>query len=191
MPSICCNQARGRDIAAIGDCDQISFHTRRAVAGIPQPSLFRRANERDPTRTLFEDGSCIRQNWQGILMVSDELTDDLAATVATKFEQLDFQKLEEYRNLVGRCLTEIFGKTEREARISIGILEDRGKSLTEENMILLYHNSPLQIAANLAGASSRPLTTDEKLKYIAIINEKRDDRPEMRDLQRAYPDDLP
>jgi hypothetical protein len=37
----------------IGDCDQMSFHTRRAVAGLPQPSLFRRANERDLTRTLF------------------------------------------------------------------------------------------------------------------------------------------
>jgi Protein of unknown function (DUF3990) len=37
----------------IGDCDQLSFHTHRAVAGIPQPQLFRRANEGDPTRTLF------------------------------------------------------------------------------------------------------------------------------------------
>jgi Protein of unknown function (DUF3990) len=37
----------------INDCDQLSFHTRRAIAGLPQPSLFRRANERDPNRTLF------------------------------------------------------------------------------------------------------------------------------------------
>jgi hypothetical protein len=120
-------------------------------------------------------------------MVSDGSTNDLAATVATKLEQLDLVK---YWDLVRRSLTEIFGNSEYEASASIDQIKARIELLTEENALLLYHSNPLQIAANLAGASSRPLTEKEKLKYEAIINEHRDDRPDENEITKAYPDDL-
>jgi len=123
-------------------------------------------------------------------MVSDKADDDLAATVATKFGELDRHKVDAYWNLVRRCLKEVFGKNEHEVRASIRNFNSRAKLLTEENILLLHHSSPLQIAANLAGAGSRPLTPDEKLKYVAIINENRDDRPDEKDIKKAYPDDL-
>jgi hypothetical protein len=37
----------------IADCDQVSLHTRRAIAGLPAPSLHLRANENDPSKSLF------------------------------------------------------------------------------------------------------------------------------------------
>jgi hypothetical protein len=123
-------------------------------------------------------------------MVSDEPIDDLTATVATGPRQLKTDQIAEYWNLVRRCLSEVFDKAEYEADALIGNMRARTEALTEEEVLLLYHNNPLQIGANLAGASGRPLTADEKLKYVAIMSENRDDRPAGEDVVAAYPDDL-
>jgi hypothetical protein len=40
-------------ILTIQDCDQISFHTPIAVAGLPKPVMLKKANDSDPTETLF------------------------------------------------------------------------------------------------------------------------------------------
>lgn len=37
----------------IKDCDQISFHTKAAVAILPDPTVLKKANDSDPKRTLF------------------------------------------------------------------------------------------------------------------------------------------
>ena len=37
----------------IKDCDQISFHTQSGIAGLPDPVVFRKANDSDPRRTSF------------------------------------------------------------------------------------------------------------------------------------------
>jgi hypothetical protein len=37
----------------IADCDQVSFHTRRSVAGLSGPTMHLRANETNPTQDLF------------------------------------------------------------------------------------------------------------------------------------------
>ena len=37
----------------INDCDQISFHTQRAVTNLVGPTLHRKANDGDPRKTLF------------------------------------------------------------------------------------------------------------------------------------------
>ena len=123
-------------------------------------------------------------------MVSDEAANELAATVATKSEDLDPHKVDAYWNLVKRCLKEVFGQSEHEAGSSINDMQTRMKSLTTENILLLHHYDPIQIAANLAGKASRPLTTEEKLKYAAIVNENSHDQPDVKDIQKAYPDDL-
>ena len=82
-------------------------------------------------------------------MVSDKSTDDPVATVATKVDDLDKHYVDGYWNLVKRCLKEVFGKTEREATNSVRDFRSRTTDLTEENRLLIYHNSPLQIAAAL------------------------------------------
>jgi hypothetical protein len=37
----------------IKDCDQISFHSATAVAGLPSPIVFKKANDSDPKKTSF------------------------------------------------------------------------------------------------------------------------------------------
>jgi uncharacterized protein DUF3990 len=40
-------------ILTIQDCDQISFHTAKAVTGLPNPVIHKKANDSDPKRLLF------------------------------------------------------------------------------------------------------------------------------------------
>jgi hypothetical protein len=124
-------------------------------------------------------------------MVPNEISNDLAATGVTKFDELDPRQLEAYWALVKRCLKEIFGKTEQEVEASFQDLRSRFESIPREDWLFFYHNSPLQVAANLAGASSRPLSPDEKVKYVKIISENRHDQPDEGDIRKIYPDDLP
>jgi hypothetical protein len=87
---------------------------------------------------------------------------------------------------VERCLREAFGKSESEARQAVVEMRERMNGLSEEAVLLVYHDSPIQIAANLAGAANRPLTEKELLAYDDILNAGRKDRPSRDEILRGH-----
>ena len=100
-----------------------------------------------------------------------------ASVVAEGGADLDRSQVREFWALVRRCLSEVFHMPPDDAEIAIAELDKRMDSLSKDAVLLMYHNSPLQVAANLAGAGSRKLTAAEELAYDQILNAGRSDRP--------------
>jgi hypothetical protein len=86
------------------------------------------------------------------------------STISTTAE-LDPRWVSAYWKYVELFLREVFQKSEREARDSIARLQGRMESFSDSAALLLYHDSPLQTAAILSGASERALTDQELLAY--------------------------
>jgi hypothetical protein len=82
-----------------------------------------------------------------------------------------------YWKMVEACLRVVFGKSDTEAHKAVAKMRARTEELSEPAALLLYHDSPLQIASILAGASDRELTEQELLAYDKLWNPNMKDRP--------------
>ncbi len=84
---------------------------------------------------------------------------------ASQTADLDPNWIEPWWKVVEISLQEVFGKSHREALEAIARLRIQAKELSEPAQLLMYHDSPLQIASLLAGVSNRELTEQELLAY--------------------------
>jgi hypothetical protein len=102
-------------------------------------------------------------------MPSGEQT--LPSRTASTMADLDPKWIVRYWRAVEACLREVFGKSEE---------------LSESAALLLYHDSPLQIASILAGASDRELTEQELLAYDKLWNPNVKDRPSREQILQVH-----
>jgi hypothetical protein len=104
----------------------------------------------------------------------------------SKVADLHPRFVEGYWEIVRRCLREAFEKSEAEADQAIKRVRERMGKLSDEATLLMYHDSPIQVAANLAGVANRPLTAEELLAYDEILNAQRKDRPDRDEVLRGH-----
>jgi hypothetical protein len=97
---------------------------------------------------------------------------------ASSVAELDAVWIETYWRVVEGCLGKVFGKSDIEAQKAVTRMRSRMTGLSESAALLIYHDSPLQIASMLAGASNRELTEQELLAYDTFWRyDEKDDRP--------------
>ena len=96
---------------------------------------------------------------------------------ATTVADLDPKWIVRYWNVVEACLREVFRKSDKEAHNAVVKMRARSEELSEPVALLIYHDSPLQIASILAGASHRELTEQELLAYDKFWDPNMKDRP--------------
>lgn len=108
-------------------------------------------------------------------MPSDEKT--LHSRRADTMADLDPEWVARYWKIVETCLCEVFEKSDTEARKAVEKMQARTEQLSEPAALLVYHDSPLQIASILAGAAHRELTEKELLVFDKLWNPDMKDRP--------------
>ena len=115
-------------------------------------------------------------------MASGERTPRTAATGA----DLPRQFMTNYWSFVEVCLQKVFHRSKHDAHLAVQNLQKRVKDLPDNGDLFVYHDSPLQTASILAGASLRELSEDELLAYDALLNSKNPDRPTREQVLRVY-----
>jgi hypothetical protein len=108
-----------------------------------------------------------------------------ASRAVNKVSDLHPNFVNNFWTFVELCLREVFDKSGNEAHQAVQRVRERMNRLSEEAILLMYHNSPIQIAANLAGAANRPLTAKELLAYDNLLNKNRVDRPSRDEVLQA------
>ncbi|WP_146006573.1 hypothetical protein [Bradyrhizobium forestalis] len=122
------------------------------------------------------------------MMTSDDENASVAA-IAKSVGDLDQSAKNEFWGLVRRTLVEVLGKSERDADTEIESLTERLDALSHDDALMIYHNSPIQVAANLAGVDG-PLTAQQELAYDDIMNRGRpaSERPTEKEVLRRPKD---
>jgi hypothetical protein len=105
---------------------------------------------------------------------------------ASKIADLDPKSIAGYWQFVELCLRQVFGKSATEAHKATVKMQARTEGLSEPAALLLYHDSPLQIASILAGASHRELTEQELLAFDKLWNPNMKDRPSREQILRVH-----
>ncbi|MHC2435735.1 hypothetical protein [Bradyrhizobium sp. USDA 4451] len=106
-------------------------------------------------------------------MASGERTPRSAATRA----DLSPQFMADYWSFVEVCLHKVFHQSEHDAHQAVQNMRKRVEELPDNGDLFVYHDSPLQTAAVLAGASLRELSEEELLAYDSLVNGQNPDRP--------------
>ena len=119
-------------------------------------------------------------------MPSGEKT--LSSHVAGTVADLNKNFVSSYWRFVEICLREVFHETSVEADNAVATIRKRLEKLPDDRALLLYHDSPLQTAATLAGAANRPLTPEELLTYEELLNKNRpkSERPSRDQILQAH-----
>ena len=113
----------------------------------------------------------------------------LHSRTASTLADLDPKFIAGYWKFVERCLLDVFGKSDAEARRAVARMQDRTEGLSEPAALLVYHDSPVQTASILAGASRRELTEEELLAYDKLLNNpNRTDRASREQILRVHRD---
>jgi hypothetical protein len=99
---------------------------------------------------------------------------------------LDPKYIQKYWVAVEVCLRNVFGKSEKEAHNAVAKMQAREEGLSDRAALLTYHDSPLQIASILAGASHRALTEEELLAYDKLWNPNVTDRPSREQILQVH-----
>lgn len=98
-------------------------------------------------------------------------------------EDLDEKTVKMFWQVVEVSMQRVFGKSNKEASQAIQALRDRMRGEKSGESLLIYHDSPLQIASILSGAAYRPLTDEELLAYDKLWhNPDAKDRPSREQL---------
>jgi hypothetical protein len=116
-------------------------------------------------------------------MPSSEKT--LPSRTASTIADLDPKLIASYWTGVEVCLREVFGKSDTEAHRAAERMRARTEKLSEGAALLIYHDSPLQIASILAGASHRELTEQELLAFDKLWDPNMTDRPSREQILRV------
>jgi hypothetical protein len=116
-------------------------------------------------------------------MPSSEKTLPLRAASEVSDFSPDF--ISSHWKAVEACLREVFKKSDSEAQDAVLKMRHRVSELSQQAALLVYHDSPLQTAATLAGAADRGLTPEELLAWEKILNSRRNDRPSRDDILKA------
>jgi len=95
----------------------------------------------------------------------------------SKVSELHPESVDRFWKLVERCLQEVFEKSKDDASQAVQAVRKKMKGLSEEAVLLTYHDSRVQTAANMIGTANRPLTDKELLAYHELLNANRKDRP--------------
>jgi hypothetical protein len=103
---------------------------------------------------------------------------------ATTIFDLDPDYISTYWRFLEVCLREVFHRHDADSAVSR--LRERVRELPANDALFVYHDSPLQTAALLAGAADRPLTDEELLAYDALTNSNRKDRPTREQVLRVH-----
>ena len=104
----------------------------------------------------------------------------------SKVAELDSKWIDRYWAGVELCLRKVFRKSDTEARKAAATMRARTDELSEPATLLLYHDSPLQVAAILAGASDRGLTEEELLAYDKLWPSDSKDRPTREQILQVH-----
>lgn len=115
-------------------------------------------------------------------MASGERTTRPASTRA----DLSPQFMTDYWSFVEICLHKVFHRSKHDAHQAVQNMQKRVKELPHNGDLFVYHDSPLQTASILAGASLRELSEEELLAYDALTNSKIPDRPTREQVLRVY-----
>jgi hypothetical protein len=96
-----------------------------------------------------------------------------------------------YWDHVKRTLTDVFEVDPHEAERKVRVMRARAQNeTTPSTETIFYHATPLDVAADLAG---RPrdyvIQPAERLRYVRILTEDRDDRPDPADVAKVHPED--
>jgi hypothetical protein len=110
----------------------------------------------------------------------------LHSRTASTTADLDPKWVVHYWQSVETCLRQVFGKSQTEAHKATLKMQARTKELPEPTALLLYHDSPLQIASILAGASHRELTEQELLAYDKLWDPNMKDRPSREEILKVH-----
>lgn len=76
---------------------------------------------------------------------------------------------------VDRCLRDVFRMSDADTQKALARMYSEVEKLADAAALLFFHDSPLQVASVLAGASQRPLTGQELLAYDKLCADL--DRP--------------
>jgi len=110
--------------------------------------------------------------------------------IAEKIEQLDDQQTRAYWQRVIETIHHVFGLSSSDSENKVGELRRKLKEAGPDTEFHFYHSDPFQVASDLAGATGRPITPDEKRRYIDLKNASGGDRPDDNSLKRLLPEDL-
>lgn len=102
-------------------------------------------------------------------------TDEKAPQAAERLTDLDRTMIVRFWKTVARCLRDVFKLDDREARLATSRMQTEVERLPAATALMFYHDSPLQVASILAGASDHPLTAQELIDYDDLCGGK--DRP--------------
>jgi hypothetical protein len=107
---------------------------------------------------------------------------------ASRSADLDPKLIDSYWQLVEKSLRKVFGKSDKEAYEAVVKMRHKAAELPEPARLLIYHDTPLQIASILAGASHRALTENELLAYNKLWRYPPDvkDRPSREQMLRVH-----
>ncbi len=108
---------------------------------------------------------------------------------AGKIADLAPDYLPQYWSWVEECLREVFHKSKAEIQQAVQRSREGFGKAPDDEALMLYHTSPLQLAAILAGVTDRPLTADELLAYAKLQNRRRADRPSPDEILQAHVSD--
>jgi hypothetical protein len=110
--------------------------------------------------------------------------------------ELDEKFIASYWKFVEVCLTRIFHQSDADAKQAISRMrQNLGEATSEkaawkspDRSLAVFHDSPLQTAAILAGVSRRPLTQEELVAYAELQNDDLDEtaRPTPEQIRQAY-----
>jgi hypothetical protein len=101
-----------------------------------------------------------------------------------------------YWECVKGTLEKVFNESTTSADTSIEKLRDKLKNAPIGTRTVFYHAEPLEVAADLAGRREKPITPDEKKRYIEVRENylkvyqmKSSTRPSEDDLSQTHPED--
>jgi hypothetical protein len=100
--------------------------------------------------------------------------------------ELPPEDIKRYWMIVERCLRDVFKKSDKEAHNAVVKMLARTGEMSDSAALLVYHDSPLQIASILAGASQRPLTEEELLAYDKLWNPNLADLPSREQILQVH-----
>src|SRR5436853_446057 len=110
--------------------------------------------------------------------------------IVANIEQLDPRQIDAYWRRVAETLQHVFGMSSSEAENKVRRLRGNLKEAGPDTELHFYHSDAFQIASDLAGAAGRPITPDEKRRYIDLQKLPENDRPDSNSLERLLPEDL-
>jgi hypothetical protein len=110
--------------------------------------------------------------------------------VVAAIKEIDNQQIDAYWRRVVETLQHVFGMSRSDAEDKVRELWAKLKETGPDTQLHFYHSDPFEVAADLAGAAARPITPEEKRRYIELQNLPKDDRPDPAALDRLLPEDL-